>query len=103
VISDLVIVEAWLLTNSRIDFRTAEHFLRGVRNGSCEIVRISADDWRQSSAVAGRFPDQTLSIVDRTSFAVMERLSITKAVSFDDDFVIYRYGQNPVQAFEVLR
>jgi len=28
---------------------------------------------------------------------------ITKVVSFDDDFVIYRYGQNLVQAFEVLR
>jgi uncharacterized protein len=66
-------------------------------------VRISEDDWRKSSTIASHFPDQTFSIVDRTSFAVMERLNITKTVSFDDDFIIYRYGQNLVQAFEVLR
>ena len=102
VTSDLVIVETWLLTNSRIDFRTAEHFFQGVSNGSCEIVHISEDDWRRSSTIASRFPDQTFSIVDRTSFAVMERLGITQAVSFDDDFVIYRYGQDRARAFEVL-
>jgi predicted nucleic acid-binding protein len=32
VTSDFVIVETWLLTNNRIDFRTAEHFFRGVTN-----------------------------------------------------------------------
>jgi predicted nucleic acid-binding protein len=72
-------------------------------DGSCEIVRISEDDWRQSSVIASRIPDQTFSIGDRTSFAAMERLGITQAVSFDDDFVIYRYGQDRAAAFEVLR
>lgn len=103
VTSDLVIVETWLLTNSRIDFATAEHFLRGTNDGSCEIVRTNEDDWRQSSVIASRFPDQTFSLVDRTSFAVMERLSIAQVASFDDDFVIYRYGQDRTSAFEVLR
>jgi len=103
VTSDLVIVETWLLTNSRIDFATAERFFRGVGDGSCEIVRISEDDWPQSSTIASRFPDQTFSIVDRTSFAAMERLGIIQAVSFDEDFVIYRYGQDRRAAFEVLR
>lgn len=101
--SDLVIVETWLLTNSRIDFATAERFLRGVTDGSCEIVRIGEEDWRQSSVIAHRFIDQTFSIVDRTSFAAMERLGISQVVSFDDDFVIYRYGQERTSAFEVLR
>ena len=101
--SHLVIVETWLLTNSRIDFATAERFLNGVGGGSCEIVPISTDDWQQSSKISVSFPDQTFSIVDRTSFAVMERLNITQAISFDDDFVIYRFGQDRVRAFEVLR
>jgi uncharacterized protein len=103
VTSDLVIVETWLLINSRIDFRTAEHFFHGATNGSCQIVRVIEDDWRKSSMIASHFADQTFSIVDRTSFAVMERLKITKVVSFDDDFIIYRYGPSLVQAFEVLR
>ena len=46
VTSDLVIVETWLLTNSRIDFSTAECFLRGVSDGSCEIKRTDERDWR---------------------------------------------------------
>ncbi len=100
--SDLVIVETWLLTNSRIDFATAERFLCGVSD-SCEIVHIGEDDWRQSFAIANRFLDQTFSIVDRTSFAAMERLGISQVVSFDDDFVVYRYGKDRTRAFEVLR
>jgi predicted nucleic acid-binding protein len=41
--------------------------------------------------------------VDRTSFAVMERLGIIRAASFDADFAVYRYGRKRDRAFEVLR
>ena len=37
------------------------------------------------------------------SFAVMERLGLTRVASFDRDFAIYRYGRNRTRAFEVLR
>ena len=43
------------------------------------------------------------SIVDRTSFAVIERLGLTCVASFDDDFAIYRYGRRRDKAFDVLR
>jgi hypothetical protein len=33
----------------------------------------------------------------------MERLGITCAASFDDDFAVYRYGRGRTKAFEVLR
>jgi hypothetical protein len=33
----------------------------------------------------------------------MERLGLTRAASFDDDFAIYRYGRSHDRAFEVLR
>ena len=98
-----MIVETWLLIRSRIDFATAERFLGGVNDANCEILNISKSDWRRSTEIARDFPDQTFSIVDRISFAVMERLEVERAISFDDDFVIYRYGVGRAKAFEVLR
>ena len=49
------------------------------------------------------FPDQDFSIVDRTSFAVMRRLGISRAASFDDHYAVFRFGPNRERAFEVLR
>ena len=103
VTSDLVIVETWLLTNSRIDFAAAERFLRGVIDGSCEIVPIGKDGWRQASAIADRFLDQTFSIVDRTSFAAMERLGITQVVSFYAPYMCPRCGLDEERLIDVAR
>ena len=33
----------------------------------------------------------------------MERLGLTRAASFDDDFAVYRYGRSRDKAFEVVR
>ena len=33
----------------------------------------------------------------------MERLRLISAASFDDDFVVYRFGRNRDRAFEILR
>lgn len=41
--------------------------------------------------------------MDRTSFAVMQRLGLERVASFDDDFVTYRYGQRRERAFSVMR
>jgi uncharacterized protein len=49
------------------------------------------------------FPDQDFSMVDRTSFAAMERLGMTRVATFDERFSIYRYGSRRERAFEVLR
>jgi predicted nucleic acid-binding protein len=49
------------------------------------------------------FPDQGFSIVDRTSFAVMERLGLTRVATFDEHFSIYRFGSQRQHAFDVRR
>lgn len=54
-------------------------------------------------AIGEIFPDQEFSAVDRTSFAVMERLGLRRVASFDHHFAIYRYGRSRDRAFEVFR
>jgi predicted nucleic acid-binding protein len=60
-------------------------------------------DLRRAWQMRKAFQDQSFSLVDRTSFAMMERLEISKVVTFDHDFVVYRFGADRRQAFEVLR
>lgn len=101
--SDHVVVETWLLLNSRVSRTAAEEFWRGIRGGIAAVEYLTPADAEAAWAIGDRFADQTFSLVDRTSFAVMERLGVTRAASFDRDFAIYRYGRNRDRAFEVLR
>ena len=101
--TDHVVVETWLLLNSRYHHQAGERFWDSIRRGGVTITPVTAADLETAWAIGEAFPDQTFSIVDRTSFVVMERLGITRVASFDDDFAIYRYGRNRDRAFEVSR
>jgi predicted nucleic acid-binding protein len=103
VTSDHVLVESWLLLNSRIHRDAAERFWEGLRAGAARIEQVDPVDREAAWAIGRLFADQHFSLVDRTSFAVMERLGLTRVVSFDDDFSLYRYGRNRDRAFEVIR
>jgi len=101
--SDHVAVETWLLLNSRYRREAAEQFWDRIRQGAARIEHVTAGDFEAAWAIGEIFNDQEFSIVDRTSFALMERLGITRAASFDDDFAVYRYGRSRDKAFEILR
>jgi predicted nucleic acid-binding protein len=103
VTTDHVVVETWLLLNSRYDHRAAERFWESARSGSVRVETPNALDLETAWAIGEAFPDQEFSIVDRTSFAMMERLGITRAASFDAHFAIYRYGRERNKAFEIVR
>jgi len=103
VTSDHVVVETWLLLNSRYRREGAEQFWDRIRRGAVRVEHVTTADFEAAWAIGEIFGDQEFSIVDRTSFAVMERLGITQAASFDDDFAVYRYGRSRDKAFEVLR
>jgi uncharacterized protein len=103
VTTDHILVETWLLLNSRVHRHAAEQFWRGIRSGTARIEKVTMADLETAWAIGEIFSDQNFSIVDRTSFAVMERLGIFRVASFDDDFAIYRYGRNRDRAFEVSR
>lgn len=103
VTTDHVLVESWLIMQRQIHREAAESFWEGIRTGLAVVEKAGAADLEAAWAIGGAFPDQEFSIVDRTSFAVMERLGITRVASFDSDFAVYRYGRNRDRAFEILR
>lgn len=102
-LSDHVLVETWGLLNSRIHRQAAETFWSQIRRGTVPVEKVTELDLERAWMIGEAFPDQHFSIVDRTSFAVMERLGLSRAASFDDDYAVYRYGRNRDRAFEVLR
>ena len=103
VTSDHVVVETWLLLNSRYHRRGAERFWDSIRRGAVRVETANAADFEAAWAIGESFLDQDFSIVDRTSFVIMERLGITRAASLDAHFAIYRYGRERNKAFEILR
>jgi predicted nucleic acid-binding protein len=103
VMTDYILIETWRLLNSRMHRKAAEEFWSKVRRGAALLEKVTAVDLETAWAIGDAFPDQDFSIVDRTSFAVMERLGLTSAASFDDHFAVYRYGRNRDRAFEILR
>jgi predicted nucleic acid-binding protein len=101
--SDHVLIETWTLLRYRIRRQAAERFWDALRNGVAVIEPVIAADLEAAWQIGTAFRDQDFSIVDRTSFAVMRRLGIERAASFDDDFAIFRFGPNRRHAFSILR
>ena len=103
VTTDHVLVESWLLIRARGGRSAAERFWGSLRSGLAAVETVLPGDLDVAWRIGETFPDQDFSLVDRTSFAVMERLGVTTVASFDDDFAIYRFGPRRDRAFDVRR
>jgi predicted nucleic acid-binding protein len=103
VTTDHVLIETSLLLRSRYRAEAADRFWEVLRQGAATVECVTTADLETAWAIGEVFKDQEFSIVDRTSFAVMERLGISQVATFDHHFAIYRYGRNRDRAFEVLR
>jgi predicted nucleic acid-binding protein len=103
VMTDHVLAETWLLLNSRFGRDIAETFWDHIRRSTVHIETVTSVDLEVAWSIGASFPDQSFSLIDRTSFAVMERMGIVKAASFDDDFAVFRYGRARDKAFEIVR
>lgn len=101
--SDYIVVETWRLVAHRLGFDVAERFWDGLRRGGVHRESVLPTDLESAWAIGRRYEDQKFSMVDRTSFAVMERLGIDRVAAFDDDFAVFRYGRDARRAFELVR
>jgi predicted nucleic acid-binding protein len=103
VTSDHTLVETWTLLHHRFGRSVADEFWDGLRCGIAAIEMVTAADMEAAWAIGLLFPDQDFSIPDRTSFALMHRLGLTRVASFDSDFAVYRYGPGRRRAFTLVR
>ncbi|MCX6100684.1 MAG: PIN domain-containing protein [Candidatus Bipolaricaulota bacterium] len=100
--SDHVLVECWFLLGSRLGRDAAIRFWDALRAGIVAVVDVTHDDLERAREILARFPDQTFSLVDATSFAVMEREEIVRAFAFDAHYGIYRFGEENRRRFDVV-
>lgn len=103
VTSDHVLVESWILIRHRLGRNAAERFWAAIRDGAASVEPVGPADIEVAFGIGQAFADQDFSIVDRTSFAVMGRLGVVRAASFNDDFAVYRFGPGRRKAFEIVR
>jgi predicted nucleic acid-binding protein len=102
VTTDHVLIETWFLLDARLGRHVSQAFWSTIRKGAAEVATVGPSDLDRAWATAERFADQSFSIVDMTSFAVMERLALTRVASLDRHFAVYRYGPRHDRAFQVV-
>lgn len=102
VMTDHVLVETWMLLERRLGHRVAETFWEGLRTSGATVESVGIADLEVAWSIGQTFSDQEFSMIDRTSFAVMERLGIHRVASLDAHFAIYRFGPRRDRAFTVL-
>jgi uncharacterized protein len=102
VTTDHVLLETWTLLRYRIHRHAAERFWEGLRSGTAAIEPVGTADLEAAWQIGISYRDQDFSLVDRTSFAVMRRLGIERAASFDDHFAVFRFGPKRRHAFVLV-
>ena len=103
VTTDHVLVETWFLLRYRLGRSSAETWWAALRAGVAKIECVTLGDLHSAWEIGASFADQDFSLVDRTSFAVIQRLSISRAASFDSDFAVVRLGPRRDRALTILR
>jgi predicted nucleic acid-binding protein len=91
VLTNFIRAEAHALILNRLGHAAADRFLADMATSPANtLIRVTEADEQQALELIARYKDKDFTITDATSFAVMERLGIDRAFSFDEDF--RRYG-----------
>jgi len=103
VTTDHILIETRTLLRHRINRNAAERFWEGIRSGVAVIEPVCLADLESAWLLGTAWSNQDFSIVDRTSFAVMNRLGIDRAASLDDHFAVFRFGPRLRKSFSIIR
>lgn len=90
--SNFVLAETHALILNRLGRFDALAYLRKMQENPASIVRVRPVDERRAVAIIERYADKDFSYTDAASFAVMERLGVGTAFTFDRHFRQFGVG-----------
>ncbi|HZU12658.1 MAG TPA: PIN domain-containing protein [Chloroflexota bacterium] len=89
--TNVILIEAHALVLSRLGIQHGQAFLRDMERSATTVVRARAADEVRARHIIYQYDDKAFSMTDAISFAVMERLHITRAFTFDRHFAQYGF------------
>jgi uncharacterized protein len=87
--TNYVVAEIHALVLIRVNRSAAERVLDELDVSPTTIVRAIEGDEQRARAIIRQYRDKSFSLTDAISFAVMERLGIAQAFTFDRNFAQY--------------
>jgi predicted nucleic acid-binding protein len=87
-LTNFIIAECHALLLSRLNAQIARKWLL---ESIWSIERVTLQDEEKAKEIIRRYSDKTFSYTDATSFVVMERLKIRRALAFDHHFEQYGF------------
>lgn len=94
-----VLMETWTLLRNRLGWAAAQRFLENLKLSGMPVYFVEPADLDLARKIMDLYADQELSLVDATSFSLMERHGVADAFTFDKDFLVYRYGPGNRRSF----
>jgi predicted nucleic acid-binding protein len=87
-ITNFIVAECHAIIGIRIGHELARKWLQNLY---WPVERVLEEDEKKAREIIISYTDKSFSYTDATSFAVMERLGITKALTFDQHFSQYGF------------
>ncbi|MCL5986315.1 MAG: PIN domain-containing protein [Actinobacteria bacterium] len=93
VTSNFVLAESHtlIINNPRLGYWAASLFLEKINSSEKKPERISENDEERAYEIIVKYKDKDFTYTDATSFALMERLGITRVFTFDSHFSQYGF------------
>jgi predicted nucleic acid-binding protein len=89
--TSFILAETHALLLNRLSQAIATRFLQEMEHSPTTLVWVTPADVERAKAIIYQYDDKDFSLTDATSFAVMERLRIPTAFTFDRHFAQYGF------------
>lgn len=89
--TNFVVAEAHGLLIGRLGHQIARRFLATLPETMTSIVRVTPADEQRAREIILRYDDKEFSLTDTLSFAVMDRLDVPAAFTFDRHFIQFGF------------